>query len=188
MAFQDSEGFDSSLLSDLVILFKYVLRPRYSSLHTNFSSSWRPRIPFTLLFGIATSVELLQARLLKAACQQIYGAQFDVIQTSAILETVFKAAVAASDTPVLMGASLLHSMLDRQQDQVSGIQTFAMSLKVHFAGITHGWMFANNSSTLICATSMPIPSASFLMPQLFSQSIWKPFDIQTLSRKLSRVQ
>jgi len=71
--------------------------------------------------------------LLKAACQQIYGAQFDVIQTSAILETVFKAAVAASDAPVLMGTSLLYSMLDRQHNQVSGIQTFAMSLKVRSA-------------------------------------------------------
>ncbi|RGP60063.1 origin recognition complex subunit 3 [Fusarium sporotrichioides] len=133
VAFQDSEGFDSSLLSDLIILF----------------NSWRPRIPFTLLFGIATSVELLQARLLKAACQQIYGAQFDVIQTSAILETVFKAAVAASDTPVLLGASLLHSMLDRQHDQVSGIQTFTMSLK--YAYMCH--FYANPLSVLSHAPS-----------------------------------
>ncbi|KAM0563966.1 hypothetical protein ACHAPJ_000174 [Fusarium lateritium] len=128
VAFQDSEGFDSSLLSDLIILF----------------NSWRPRIPFTLLFGIATSVELLQARLLKAACQQIYGAQFDVIQTSAILETVFKAAVAAADAPVRLGASLLHSMLDRQHDQVSGIQTFTMSLK--YAHMCH--FYANPLSVL----------------------------------------
>ncbi|KAF5023921.1 hypothetical protein F66182_4001 [Fusarium sp. NRRL 66182] len=103
VAFQDSEGFDSSLLSDLIILF----------------NSWRPRTPFTLLFGIATSVELLQARLLKAACQQIYGAQFDVIQTSTILETIFKATVAAADAPVLLGPSLFRSMLDRQHDQYS---------------------------------------------------------------------
>ncbi|KPM39498.1 hypothetical protein AK830_g7090 [Neonectria ditissima] len=83
VAFQDSEGFDSSLFSELIVLFH----------------SWRPRIPFTLLFGIATSVELLQARLLKSACQLVYGAQFDVIQTAAILETVFKTAVAAADVP-----------------------------------------------------------------------------------------
>jgi origin recognition complex subunit 3 len=53
-----------------------------------------------------------------------------VIQTSAILETVFKAAVATSDAPVVLGTSLIRSMLDRQHDQVSGIQTFTMSLKV----------------------------------------------------------
>ncbi|KAF4342675.1 origin recognition complex subunit 3 [Fusarium beomiforme] len=134
IAFQDSEGFDSSLLSELIILF----------------NSWRPRIPFTLLFGIATSVELLQARLLKAACQQIYGAQFDVIQTSAILETVFKAAVVASDAPVVLGASLIHSMLDRQHDQVSGIQTFTMSLK--YAYMCH--FYANPLSVLEHAAAL----------------------------------
>ncbi|RBR08560.1 hypothetical protein FVER53590_01340 [Fusarium verticillioides] len=128
VAFQDSEGFDSSLLSDLIILF----------------NSWRPRIPFTLLFGIATSVELLQARLLKTSCQQIYGAQIDVIQTSAILETVFKTAVATSDAPVVLGASLIRSLLDRQHDQVSGIQTFTMSLK--YAYMCH--FYANPLSVL----------------------------------------
>ncbi|KAF5698903.1 origin recognition complex subunit 3 [Fusarium globosum] len=135
VAFQDSEGFDSSLLSDLIILF----------------NSWRPRIPFTLLFGIATSVELLQARLLKASCQQIYGAQFDVIQTSAILETVFKTAVATSDAPVVLGASLIRSLLDRQHDQVSGIQTFTIVLEhtallqtEHIEAIRHTDSFREN--------------------------------------------
>jgi origin recognition complex subunit 3 len=61
--------------------------------------------------------------------------QFDVIQTSAILETVFKTAVATSDAPVVLGASLIRSLLDRQHDQVSGIQTFTMSLKVSFEQI-----------------------------------------------------
>lgn len=135
VAFQDSEGFDSSLLSELTVLFH----------------SWRSRIPFTLLFGIATSVELLQARLLKSACQLIYGAQFDVIQTSAILETVFKTAVAAADAPVHLGPSLLRSMLDRQHDQVSGIQTFVMSLK--YAYMCH--FYANPLSVFISASSQP---------------------------------
>lgn len=74
----------------------------------------------------------MQARLLKSACQLIHGAQFDVIQTAAILETVLKRSVAAADVPVHMGPLVLRSMLDRQQDQVSGIQTFVMSLKVRF--------------------------------------------------------
>ncbi|KAH7133573.1 origin recognition complex subunit 3 N-terminus-domain-containing protein [Dactylonectria macrodidyma] len=135
VAFQDSEGFDSSLLSELIVLFH----------------SWRPRLPFTLLFGIATSVELLQARLLKSACQLIYGAQFDVIQTSAILETVFKMAVAAADAPVHLGPSLLRSMLDRQHDQVSGIQTFVMSLK--YAYMCH--FYANPLSVFASTSAQP---------------------------------
>lgn len=101
-------------------------------------SSWRPRIPFTLLFGVATSVELLQARLLKSACQRIYGAQFDAVQSDSILETVFRIAVAASDVPVRLGGSLLHAMLQRQHEQVAGIQAFIASIKYaymcHFYG------------------------------------------------------
>jgi origin recognition complex subunit 3 len=96
-------------------------------------STWRSRIPFTLLFGIATSVELLQARLLKSTCQQIHGAQFDIVQAGAILETVVKVAVAASNVPLRIGGNLLRSMLDRQLDQVAGIQSFVSSLKVGVA-------------------------------------------------------
>ncbi|KAJ3948061.1 Origin recognition complex subunit 3 [Colletotrichum fioriniae] len=113
VSFQDSEGFDSALLSDLIILF----------------NSWRPKIPFTLLFGIATSVELLQARLLKSACQHLYGAQFDVVQTGAILEQIFKPAIAGSDAALTLGENLLQSFVERQQDQVASIQSFIASIK-----------------------------------------------------------
>ncbi|OLN88768.1 Origin recognition complex subunit 3 [Colletotrichum chlorophyti] len=108
VALQDSEGFDSALLSDLIILFQ---------------------IPFTLLFGIATSVELLQARLLKAACQHLHGAQFDVVQTGVILEQIFKPAIAGTDTTLTIGPTLLQSLIDRQQDEVASIQSFVASIK-----------------------------------------------------------
>jgi origin recognition complex subunit 3 len=70
--------------------------------------------------------------LLKTACQQIYGAQFDAVQTDAILEAIFKIAVSASDVPLRLGSPLLKSMLDRQRDQMAGIQAFISSLKVLF--------------------------------------------------------
>lgn len=131
VAFQDSEGFESSLLSDLITLFH----------------SWRPRIPFTLLFGIATSVELLQARLLKSACRLIYGGQFDGVQTASILESVFKEAVAAADVPLRLGAPLLQSMLDRQHEQVAGIQSFISSIK--YAYMCH---FYANPLSVLCSS------------------------------------
>lgn len=105
-----------------------------SSLHAEltvfFNSSWRPKIPFILLFGIATSVELLQARLLKSACQHLHGAQFDVVQTGVILEQIFKPAVAGMDTALALGQTLLQSLVERQQDQVASIQSFVASIKV----------------------------------------------------------
>ncbi|UKZ73176.1 hypothetical protein TrVFT333_000817 [Trichoderma virens FT-333] len=113
VAFQDSEAFDSGLLSDIITLL----------------SSWRPQIPFTLLFGIATSIDLLESRLLKAACRLIHGAQFDCVQTNTILERVFEGAVVSSDVPLRLGPHILRGMLDRQRDQMAGIQAFISSLK-----------------------------------------------------------
>ncbi|EFY89724.1 origin recognition complex subunit [Metarhizium acridum CQMa 102] len=138
----DSEGFDSGLLSDLIALFH----------------SWRPRIPFTLLFGIATSVELLQARLLKSACRLVYGAQFDAAQAGNILETVFKGAVAAADVPLILGGPLLQSMLDRQHEQVAGIQSFISSLK--YAYMCH--FYANPLSILCSSDGDDAPQAEHL--------------------------
>ncbi|KAI1416026.1 origin recognition complex subunit 3 N-terminus-domain-containing protein [Hypoxylon sp. FL1857] len=113
IAFQDSEAFDSGLLSDLISLF----------------NSWLDRIPFALLFGVATSVELFQARLLKSTCQCLYGDQFDVEQSASIIEKIFKAAIAHSEVPLRLGSSLVRSLLERQRDQVSSIPVFVSSLK-----------------------------------------------------------
>ncbi|KAL7922652.1 origin recognition complex subunit 3 N-terminus domain-containing protein [Trichoderma austrokoningii] len=129
VAFQDSEGFDSGLLSDIITLL----------------SSWQAQIPFTLLFGIATSIDLLESRLLKSACRLIYGAQFDCVQTDTILENVFKGAVISSNVPLRLGPQVLRSMLDRQRDHMAGIQAFISSLK--YVYMCH--FYANALSVLL---------------------------------------
>lgn len=100
-------------------------------------SSWKDRISFTLLFGIATSVELFEARLLKSTSQCLYGAQFDVVQMSSILENIFKCAVAHQDCSLKLGPALLTSLVERQQSQVAGIQVFISSLKVSLWTTVH---------------------------------------------------
>ena len=93
-------------------------------------SSWRDRIRFTLLFGIATSVELFQARLLKSTAQLIHGSQFDVVQANTVLENVFKVAIASKDVALRLGPGLLHTLVERQREQVAGIQILISSVKV----------------------------------------------------------
>lgn len=93
-------------------------------------SSWLNRIPFGVLFGIATSVELFQARLLKSTCLCLYGDQFDVEQSTSVVEKLTKTAVAHLDAPLRLGPSFMQSLLERQQDQVAGIPMFVSSLKV----------------------------------------------------------
>ncbi|KAI5926840.1 origin recognition complex subunit 3 N-terminus-domain-containing protein [Camillea tinctor] len=113
VAFQDSEAFESGLLSDLISLF----------------SSWLDRIPFALLFGVATSVELFEARLLKSTCQCLYGDQFDVEQSASIVDKIFKTAVAHPEAPLRLGPNYARVLLERQQDQVASIPLFISSLK-----------------------------------------------------------
>jgi origin recognition complex subunit 3 len=95
-------------------------------------SSWLDRIPFAFLFGVATSVELFEARLLKSTCQTLYGDQFDVEQTGSIVDKIFKAAVAHSEVPILIGPNLVGGLLERQHEQVASIQDFIRSLKVRW--------------------------------------------------------
>jgi origin recognition complex subunit 3 len=88
------------------------------------------RIPFVLLFGIATSVELFHDRLSRSASSCLHGAQFDVEQTSLILERVFQKAVAGSKAPLRLGPVLVSSLMERQHDHIQSVQAFTAALKV----------------------------------------------------------
>ncbi|KAI0397883.1 origin recognition complex subunit 3 N-terminus-domain-containing protein [Xylariaceae sp. FL0594] len=129
IAFQDSEAFDSGLLSDLISLLRL----------------WLDRIPFAFLFGVATSVELFEARLLKSTCQNLYADQFDVEQTASVVDKIFKAAVSHADTQILLGPNLASYFLERQSEQVASITDFIKSLK--YAYMCH--FYANPLSFLI---------------------------------------
>ncbi|KAK3487372.1 origin recognition complex subunit 3 N-terminus-domain-containing protein [Neurospora crassa] len=129
VAFEDSEAFESSLLTDLLGLFH----------------SWQGRIQFSVLFGIATSVELFQARLLKSTARQLFGAKFDVVQADLVLDNVFKSAIAGTQATLRLGPTLLRSLLDRQRDQVAGIRVFISSIK--YAYMCH--FYANPLSVLL---------------------------------------
>jgi len=129
VAFQDSEAFDSSLLAELITLFRYDLFVLWS-VEINVYSSWMDRIPFVLLFGVATSVDLFHERLSRVASRCLYGAQFDVEQTGPILERVFQKTIAGLKAPLRLGPVLVSSLMERQYDHVQSVQAFTTALKV----------------------------------------------------------
>ncbi|KAB8302266.1 hypothetical protein EYC80_005707 [Monilinia laxa] len=146
VSFQDSEAFDSGLLGEVISLF----------------SSWRDRVPFILLFGIATSVDLFQERLFRAAARCLHGSQFDVEQTSAILETIFLKVIASSDAPIRLGPGILSSLMERQNDHVQSVQAFIGALK--YAYMCH--FYANPLSILLSPQREP-NLATLLQPEHF---------------------
>lgn len=90
-------------------------------------------------------MELFQARLPKTTARQLHGAQFDVVQANAVLESVIMAAVAGTEAKLRIGPSLLSQLVRRQQEQVAGIQVFMSSLK--YAYMNH--FYANPLSVLL---------------------------------------
>ncbi|KAG4433550.1 hypothetical protein IFR05_010975 [Cadophora sp. M221] len=146
IAFQDSEAFDTSLLADLITLF----------------SSWKDRIPFVLLFGIATSVDLFHERLSRAASRSLEGRQFDVEQTSSLLERIFERAVTGVEASLRLGTKLVSELIERQEDHVQSVQSFVEALKYSY--MCH--FYGNPLSILNDVSGGPL-LAKFLQSQHF---------------------
>ncbi|OAA63681.1 origin recognition complex subunit [Niveomyces insectorum RCEF 264] len=133
LVFEDSEAFDAALLADLLA----------------FLHAWRDRIPFVLLFGVATSVDLFHARLPKQAAHRLAASPshscFDVAPSAAVLDRLVRRAVAAADVPLRLGPNLLRTMAERQDEQVAGISVFSDSLKYAYMC----YFYANPLSVLV---------------------------------------
>tara|TARA_R110002003_G_scaffold126_26_gene11669 strand:- start:41836 stop:43149 length:1314 start_codon:yes stop_codon:yes gene_type:complete len=101
----------------------------------NSSSSWLDRLPFVLLFGIATSAESFEDRLSGQSLRCLEGEKFDVTQSDDIIEKLFSATVVSTDARLHIGPNLCRRMLDRQKDHVQNVQDFCDGLK--YAYMSH---------------------------------------------------
>jgi origin recognition complex subunit 3 len=101
----------------------------------NIRSSWLDRLPFVLLFGIATSAESFEDRISGKSLRYLEGQKFDVTQSDEIIEELFCATVANTDARLHIGPTLCHRMLDRQKDHVQNVQDFCDGLK--YAYMSH---------------------------------------------------
>ncbi|MCJ1262646.1 hypothetical protein MMC22_002516 [Lobaria immixta] len=128
LSFQDSEAFEGGLLTDLIDVL----------------SSWNDRIPFVLLFGIATSVDMFLDKLSRTTVKRLQCGRFDVTQLGK--EEIFKAATSL-EHPVgpWLGPSLSSAMLQRQKDYIHSVSAFVQSL--NYVYMTH--FFANPLSIFL---------------------------------------
>ncbi|KAK0285755.1 Origin recognition complex subunit 3 [Friedmanniomyces endolithicus] len=120
ITFEDTEAFDSDLLSEIIELL----------------GCWQDRIPFACLFNIATSIDFLQQRLSKAAVKALAGQVFDVALSSAEVEQVCEA-MFDTDTPLWIGSGLMSTMLERQHDYVISVDSFVAAIK--YACMSHSY-------------------------------------------------
>lgn len=135
IAIQDTEAFDTSVMSSLVSLF----------------SSYLDRIPFVLLLGIATSLEIFHDKLPKATIRLMQGEKFDVERAEECLAQVFNQAVAGKDSVLRLSAPVCEFLLERQRDHTQSIQTFVAALK--YAYMAH--FYANPLSVIMACWDEP---------------------------------
>lgn len=94
---------------------------------TDHCSSWIDRIPFLLLFSIATSVDLFQEKLSRDTIRRLQGALFhiDTIDT----EDIFRA-IHCGRSDLLLGPGLSRTILQHSRDYVQSPFSFIQTLKV----------------------------------------------------------
>lgn len=106
---------------------KVALRASEPELISN--SSWNDRIPFVLIFGIATSLEIFEAKLSRATLKRLEGKRFDVSHVD--MEEVFQAATSLDKSRTLwLGPGFYNAILRYQKDNIQDVSTFIRAVKV----------------------------------------------------------
>ena len=113
---------------------------------TDVKSSWSDRIPFVLLFGIATSVELFQEKLSRETIRYLNGSAFNVQQLD--VEHIFNA-FQSDQTDLWIGPGLSRIMLQRQKDYVQSHSSFVSSLKVRTTVLSEFSVHVTKSSSTL---------------------------------------
>ncbi|KAF8544307.1 origin recognition complex subunit 3 N-terminus-domain-containing protein [Trichophaea hybrida] len=129
VAIQDTEAFDSTILADLISLF----------------NAYLDRIPFVLLLGIATSLDIFHEKLPKATIRMMQGDKFDVERAEECLAQVFNNAVLGDKSILRLGSSVCDLLMERQRNHTQSIQTFIAALK--YAYMSH--FYANPLSIIL---------------------------------------
>ncbi|KIW04148.1 hypothetical protein, variant [Verruconis gallopava] len=129
VAFRDCEAFDSGVLSEAIELL----------------ALWSNRIPFVLLFGIATSVDNLQERLSQNATRCLVGQQFDAVQPEQIVEDVFATTTVTGSHRLWLGAQIGNMLLQRHHENLLSTQDLVDSLQ--YAYMSH--FYANPLSVFL---------------------------------------
>ncbi|BCR90809.1 putative origin recognition complex subunit 3 [Aspergillus chevalieri] len=150
LAFRDSEAFDPNLLTDLLSLL----------------SSWLDRIPFTLLFGISTSVELFEGRLPRSSVALLRGKYFELHEASNCVDRIYEKLQAETDGEFWLGRNITGVLFERTSDYFHTPEAFCRTVKYaymsHFFANPLAVMFSRDFAGLphgkLCQTIRNLPS------------------------------
>lgn len=127
LSFQDSEALEGKFLSDLIRILRSPDTFRRFSLKLTFSRSWSDRIPFVLLFGISTSIEIFKDKLSLDISSRLRSVEFgtDCVDS----EQIFQATISPKISCPWLGPNISRAIFQRGDDQAKGISYFSQALK-----------------------------------------------------------
>lgn len=96
-------------------------------------SSWLDRIPFTLLFGISTSVELFEGRLPRSSVALLRGKYFELHEASNCVDRIYERLQAEPDGEFWIGRNITSVLFERTSDYFHTPEAFCRTLKVCIA-------------------------------------------------------
>lgn len=139
VALSDAETFDLHVLSELIANL----------------ASWRGRLPFVLVLGLATTVQLFESRLSKATLRLLDAEVFSLSSHRDVFFDIFAAAqddtlrkYGEEERPELwplLGPSVVSSLGALAEEQSTTTSTFTSA--IHYAYMTH--FYSNSLSALL---------------------------------------
>ena len=108
-------------------------------------SAYLDRIPFTLLLGVATSIEIFHEKVPKSIIRLMRGEKFDVEKAEECLAKIFNNATIGTESVLRLGPSFSDFLLRRQKNHTQSIQAFVVALK--YAYMSH--FYANPLSIFL---------------------------------------
>ncbi|KAJ5577821.1 uncharacterized protein N7459_006785 [Penicillium hispanicum] len=135
LALRDSEAFDPGLLTDLLSLFK----------------SWLDRIPFTVLLGISTSVELFEGRLPRSCVSLLQGKHFEVQEAGNCVDRIYETLQTDPNGKLWLGRNITSTLFEKASDYFQTPEAFSRMVK--YAYMSH---FFANPMTFLLAGYAPL--------------------------------
>lgn len=100
---------------------------RRFSLKLTFSRAWSDRIPFVLLFGISTSIDIFKDKLSLGITSRLRIVEFSTDHVDS--EHIFQATISPKISCPWLGPNISRAILQRGDDQAKGISYFSQALK-----------------------------------------------------------
>lgn len=99
-------------------------------LAANVRRSWLDRIPFTVLLGISTSVEIFEGRLPRSCVSMLRGKHFEVQEAGNCVDRIYEALQTDQNGKIWLGRNMTSTLFEKASDFFQTPEAFSRTVKV----------------------------------------------------------